>query len=655
VRPAYRDPSQPILSRMPTPSGRRPGPQRRASAATQRALRVGATHGKPLYVEAAFGRLYVSGLYAEPVGRLPGAYFDERTGRYQLSLTLSTLTAIRNALGWEPKQLAACCTDDVMRWATAAKRSEDRVTEMHKRLGEGWRISFPWKDTRAGTFAPPEAPRFRNGVRVIGEDGRWLYREPYEHQRVMGTVAAHLDGVLFLAEMGTSKTRPAIDAAAHHMRHGNVDLLFVVCPNRVKNTWRKEVGTWTDELRLLLLSGTVAERKRMIRNAPARGAVCVLNYEVLRHLKDDIIAAARAGRKIGFILDEIHNVRNPTTKMARAAQEIAPIASWRLGMSGSPVLQGVHDVWGQWYVIDLGITFGANYVQFRREFVDEDPYTFEQRAAAGALSEVGLRMRRRGLRYRKEDCLDLPPKVHETQNVDMTREQADAYQQMADQLVALLRGDDGAAPGDADDDLGGALAGDAKVATAATQLSMILRLSQITSGFLPTEEHGVHLFEPNPKMDLLEELVRDNVVNQQILVWARYRRDIEAILHRLRDLNPVVIYGGVSEKKAAEAEELFQSGRSRVAVLNPASASEGITFSAASLALYYSQDYSLKHRLQSEDRCHRPGSEIHNRVTYVDLVCTGTVDEVVREALAGKLAVAEAVVELRAHLEGRGR
>jgi SNF2 family DNA or RNA helicase len=277
---------------------------------------------------------------------------------------------------------------------------------------------------------------------------------------------------------------------------------------------------------------------------------------------------------------------------------------------------------------------------------------------SGALSEVGMLMRRRGLRYRKADCLDLPPKQYETQEVELSAEQRAAYNQMAATLVAMLQGERAPAgyefPGDADDDLGDEpLPGERKIATAATQLSMILRLSQITSGFLPTEEHGTHVFSVNPKLDALEEIVRENVVNQQIIVWARYRRDIETICARLANLNPVRIYGGMSERAGAQAEEDFQSGRSRVMVANAVSAGMGLTLTAASLVVYYSQDYSLENRIQSEDRCHRPGSEIHSAVTYIDLVCRDTVDEVVKEALDAKLEVAEAVVELRAHLEGR--
>jgi SNF2 family DNA or RNA helicase len=95
------------------------------------------------------------------------------------------------------------------------------------------------------------------------------------------------------------------------------------------------------------------------------------------------------------------------------------------------------------------------------------------------------------------------------------------------------------------------------------------------------------------------------------------------------------------------AETAFRSGATRLLIGNPASAGVGLNLQAASLAVYFSQSYNLEHRAQSEDRCHRSGSEIHDSVTYVDLVCEDTIDEAVRNVLAGKMALAEAVVEIR--------
>ena len=306
-------------------------------------------------------------------------------------------------------------------------------------------------------------------------------------------------------------------------------------------------------------------------------------------------------------------------------------------MTGTPILNGLENLWSQWYFIDHGITFGGNFVQFRREFFDENPWAHSLDPLDGVIDEFNARIRIRGMRFRKEDCLDLPPKVYEVHEVEMTREQAAAYDQMTkDLIVTLAEGAD-----------------DPRTSSASIVLTQILRLTQITSGFLPIDEDDpdrreVHRFTPNPKLRVMDELVREQVAaGKSVIVWAWYREDVARITEQLADLEPVQIVGGMKHTDRDEAERKFQAGEAKVLVGNPASAGVGLNLFQASVALYYSQGYNLEHRAQSEDRCHRSGSEIHDSVTYIDLSARGTVDEAVRAALAGKLELAEAVVELR--------
>lgn len=588
----------------------------RRAASDARNAALAAKDTRPLYLESGFGRIYVSGMHAYRVQRLPGcAQSQRKQGTYELSLTLETLRRVREAFGLTPQDFARCLHPDLLKWSIAAGKSEQRIAAVHARIERKDYLQLPWLDN-------------------TGKG-----RRPFDHQRVMATVAASLDGSAFLCEVGTGKTRAAIEAASYLVRSGALDFALVVVPNRVKSTWVREIGEWSNNLHPVLLAGPIKQRGQVIQQTQARGTVWVCNYEALDKLKA-VVARRANGKRLGLIFDEAHKLKNPQAKQSKAAMELARHAVWRLLMTGTPVLQGVHDVWSQWYAVDLGVTFGANYVQFRREFLDENPYTFSLDAKAGTLSECGLRLRRRGLRYRKEDCLDLPPRLYQVSEYEMTKPQRAAYEQMARDLVAVLKNER--------DEHG-------KLASASTQLAMILRLSQITSGFLPTEDSSVHIFDPNPKLDGLEEYVRETIRDHQQIVWARYRRDIETICARFADLKPVHIYGGVKQEDADYAMRAFQDGSRRLFIANPQSAGAGVTLTAASIAHYFSQDYSLENRLQSEGRNHRAGSERHRSVTYVDHTCEGTVDNVVREALSAKLEVAEAVVELKAHLEGRGR
>lgn len=564
-------------------------------------------------LDTARGRLVVTGPDALRLRHLPGAAFNEHRGWIELSLTIETLRAVRKALDLSQSDLVQRCSVMLLAWARAAGRSEKILNALHEQMATGWRQSFHWYDA--------------TGHPATGE-----YRWPFEHQTIMASVAAEVDGCAFLCQMGTAKTRPAVVAMESKVERGYVDVHVVVCPKGVIPTWQRQISEWGKPgvLHPVMLTGSLQSRRERIADERGRGTVLIVNYEALATLEGALTLLARRA-KVGLILDEAHRVKNPNALVTRAAMKLAQNAEWRLTLTGTPILQGIQDIWSQWYVIDLGVTFGANFVQYRREFLLEDFYTRRLLPAPHALEEVGLRLRRRGLRYTKAECLDLPPKVYETITVEMTAAQEKAYDEMEEELITQLEEED--AKG---------------TAVASTQMTKGIRLSQITSGYLPDADTKAKMrFTPNPKLDALEELVRDNIDDQKIIVWACWVEDIRAITERLKNLKPVVIQGGQSVAERAEAENAFQRGDVRLLVANPATGGVGLDLFAASLVIYYSQRYSLEHREQSEDRSHRAGSEIHERVTYIDLIVPNTIDEVVQAALLAKKSVAEAVVDLK--------
>lgn len=576
-----------------------------------------------LKISASYGRLYVHGNGHLLAQRVLGAAYNPRRNAVEVSLTLETLRRLRVLTEVSKEEFATFLTPDILAWARAAAASERVVNEMHRRLDSGWRMNFPW------------------------DDNTGQHRPPLDHQKVMATAAATLDGCAFLATMGTMKTRAALEAIRYKFEHDMIDVAVVICKRGGMGTWQRENAMWTSGLSTrLLIDITVPRRIQAIEafDPNEEKQIFVINYDVTSKMQDTIVALCKRYR-VGLVLDEIHQIKNPKAGWSEAAMTFAAHCAWRLGITGSPILQGAQDIWSQWYVVDLGQEFGANNVQFRREFFDENPYDFKISPKKGALEAIALKMRKRGFRYTKEECLDLPPKTYLPPiEVEMAKEQVKAYKEMEATLVAELTEYNHVLVYDGDEER--------KVATAANQLAMILRLTQITSGFLPTLEHGTHFFEPNPKMQALLELIEENINEQQIITWARYRHDHDQIMKLGAKWNPVLIRGGVSQKSRDDIEVGFQSGKYRWLVGSPGAAGESLNLFAASLSGYYSQDYKLGYRRQSEDRAHRAGSEMHKKISFVDFLCTlpggkPTVDHQVSAALAQKKGVAEFVEDLK--------
>ena len=181
-------------------------------------------------------------------------------------------------------------------------------------------------------------------------------------------------------------------------------------------------------------------------------------------------------------------------------------------------------------------------------------------------------------------------------------------------------------------------------ATTTTVLVQLLRLHQISCGFIPTDEGEVVQLENNRATELISALEE---ISGKVIIWANYRNDIfllKDMLSKKYGANSLVTYfGDTKEDERVEAVEQFQDASSPVRFFlgNTQTGGYGITLTSAQTVIYYSNNYDLEKRLQSEDRAHRIGQE--NSVTYLDLVCKATVDEKIIKALRNKISLAQAV------------
>ena len=192
-------------------------------------------------------------------------------------------------------------------------------------------------------------------------------------------------------------------------------------------------------------------------------------------------------------------------------------------------------------------------------------------------------------------------------------------------------------------------------------LTKLMRLQQIVGGFFQADiefdldEDGnilkgaipkppIRIDEKNPRIESLIELLEE--CDGKVIIWARFRAEIKAISDRISESfgkeSLVQYHGGVSNEERAIAVSSFQnSDRVRFFVGHVQAGGKGLTLHAASTVCYFSNNFSLEDRLQSEDRAHRIGQK--NNVTYVDFVATNTLDETVVTTLRSKKSVADLV------------
>jgi SNF2 family DNA or RNA helicase len=227
-------------------------------------------------------------------------------------------------------------------------------------------------------------------------------------------------------------------------------------------------------------------------------------------------------------------------------------------------------------------------------------------------------------RVRKDEVLDLPPKVYKVFNFELNDKQRRAYDYLKE---------------------GYAFVSKEKGTVSFEAIAARTKMKQVTSGFIHINNEPQILDpEDNPRLETFKEIIED--LEGQFIVWSIYKEEIKQIVAALEEMGitHVQYHGDISKDDRERAIDDFQAGKARAFVCNKA-AYAGITLTAARTSIYYSCDFDNDIRAQSEDRCHRIGTT--HSVLYVDLVAEDTIDEDVVKSLAMKNAVADHVIDGR--------
>lgn len=229
-------------------------------------------------------------------------------------------------------------------------------------------------------------------------------------------------------------------------------------------------------------------------------------------------------------------------------------------------------------------------------------------------------------RVLKSDCLDLPKKIYQTLYFDLTKEQKQHYRMAEDDNRLALDGEE----------------------TPFNKLVAATKLSQIVSGYYlhPFQQDAVRIPGGNPKLDLLVEQankIRD--AGKKFIVWARYTVQIEDIVQRLKAEGHKIVqyYGAIGKAERVQAIEDFERGDAGAFVGNQQAGGTGITLIAAKYVIYFSNNFSLRDRLQSEDRAHRIGQD--EDVTYINIVGKDTIEETIIYAIENKLDISQTIID----------
>ena len=443
--------------------------------------------------------------------------------------------------------------------------------------------------------------------------------EPFEHQRTALKKGAQWGAYAYFMEMGTGKTKVAIDNANYLYTTNSITHVLVVAPNSVYRNWIKEIEVH---------SHTPSEiHVHKDKNVYGEGKLTwhLINVEALSHKSGVAVISELIkyhGQKMMWILDESTTIKNRSAKRTRNICKLGKLVAYKRILTGSPITKSPLDLYTQCEFLSPDLLGFQSFYTFRAR------YAVMQQIEMGGrqmlfpkyytnLDELTEKLKTFSYRVKKKDCLDLPEKLYTVRHVQLTVKQAEVYNRLKKFAYAIINQDE---------------------VSFQNKLTEILRLHQVANGFVNSDDGTVQVFEDCPKIKELLTILEES--EGKFIIWVNYVQNIKTIISKLKekygDQSVVSIFGEVSTKDRQEAVTKFQNDDGcRFFIGNPSTGGYGLTLTAANYVIYFSNTYNLEVREQSEDRAHRIGQK--ENVTYIDIMADDTIDEFIVGALDKKM------------------
>ena len=398
--------------------------------------------------------------------------------------------------------------------------------------------------------------------------------------------------------------------------------MLIVAPLSILGVWQEEFQKFADfPYSLVVLNGTGSRKSEKLGQISTNGLqVAVINYESIWRLEDEL-AAWDADL---IVCDEGHKIKTHNIAASKCMHRLGVRARYRMLLTGTIITNKAIDIFSPYKFLNPAV-FGNSFYAFRNRYFDMTGYGLHVPVLKKNMTEeLTRRIHSIAFRATKAECLDLPETTEIVRTVGLERETLTLYHELVqDSMIQLGKGE----------------------VTATNVLTRLLRLSQLTGGFLredgadrPTQVDSAKL---TALADIVDSAAQDG---KKLVVIARFLPEIDAITRMLEKkcINYSVISGEIKDR-GEQVRRFQQDPDVTVFVGQIATAGMGITLTAADTMVFYSLDYSMSNFEQAKARIHRVGQR--NPCTYLYLVAAGTVDEKVLQALRDKADLARVLID----------
>lgn len=440
---------------------------------------------------------------------------------------------------------------------------------------------------------------------------------PFAHQRVMAGFMAMQPKCFNLSDMGTGKTLGCLWAADYLMREKRVKKALVVCTLSTMNS------AWGDEIfrhmlgrrSFAILHGTVERRQAEL----ARDVdFYIINHDGLTVRGIAELLATRTDIDL-VIVDEASAFKHSGTNRWRALKAVLRTKPRAWLLTGTPAANHPTDAWGLAKLIDA--TAMSQFAFRDRTMVKVSTFKWVPRNDAAETVAATLQP---AIRFKREDCIDLPECMTETRDVPLSDKQKKAYEEMKRNLAIEIKA--------------------GHVIDAVNEAVLRTKLIQIACGAIYGPEHEVHHLDASAKVDELRQVI--DSVSAKVIVFAPLTSVVHMLYRALlKDgYSTAMVTGSVAQKARTDIFRGFQEDpEPRIIVADPRAMAHGLTLTAANTIVWFGPVDSLETYLQANARINRPGQK--NQMLVVHIAATPVEKEIYRR-LAEKESLQGAVLKI---------
>ena len=477
--------------------------------------------------------------------------------------------------------------------------------------------------------------------------------QPMAHQLDAMKSAWGVKNFALFAEMGVGKTFIAINLAVARHRAGQINALIVVCPTAIKPVWKAEmelhcgvdydlhvltagkdplpwIGESSPKLRVLIVGVEALSQG----GSRTKGGKLRVHADVGAYAA--VYRMARTHRTM-MAIDESSTIKNYKSIRTQRVIALGGECDYRLLMTGTPVTQGMEDLYGQFEFLHSGILGCKNFTVFKNRYMVMGGFKGKQCIGYQFEEDLYERIAPYTYQIKSSECLDLPEQVYKTIPVEITSQQTSAIKSLLEEMRATQG---------------------SKQLDTPTILEQRTRIQQIIGGNFPhitnagSGEKPIYETTPikgkNPKLDALQEEIGTLDNRAKVVIFARFLPEVTAICEFLAKKfgnESLVRYTGQeSEGQREEYYKMFSTDPEvRFFVTSQRVGGYGLNLTMANYEFFYSNSFSYQDRYQSEKRIHRKGQ--NDKCVYVDLIATSKYDKQIMSAILRKKDLADIIWE----------